>query len=230
MSVAVAPLPPSPEAHVSRTGAARTTEVERDEGVGRDEGSETLLVRRGHLGASGRHMSLGRGLNQASTAAIDPRRFRRVLGHLPTGVTVIAAYGVDAPVGMTANSVTSVSLDPPMILFCPAKSSSTWPRIRATGAFCVNVLAGHHEELTRQFAAKGIDRFSGVAYEERPTGPALIDAIAWIECVLYSEQEAGDHMIALARVISIETRAVADPEPLVFFRGRYGSFRTPAPH
>jgi 3-hydroxy-9,10-secoandrosta-1,3,5(10)-triene-9,17-dione monooxygenase reductase component len=157
---------------------------------------------------------------------IDPRRFRDVLGHLPTGVTVIASNGPDGPVGMAANSVTSVSLDPPMILFCPAKSSTTWPDLRATGAFCVNILAGHHEELTRQFAAKDTDRFAGVDYTRRETGPALADAVAWVECRLRDEHEAGDHTIVVAEVVAIEAAEARDLEPLVFFRGRYGSFRT----
>jgi len=156
---------------------------------------------------------------------IDAGHFRQVLAHLPTGVTVIAAHGEHGPVGMTANSVTSVSLDPPLILFCPAKSSTTWPKIRAAGAFCVNVMAGHHEEITRQFAAKKADRFAGVACVSRRTGPALCDAVAWIECTMSDEREAGDHTIVVARVVAIE--AAPEVEPLVFFRGSYGSFRSP---
>lgn len=162
----------------------------------------------------------------SSMVDIDPRRFREVLGHLPTGVTVIASHGADGPVGMAANSVTSVSLDPPMILFCPAKSSTTWPALRDSGAFCINILAGHHEVLTRQFAAKDADRFAGVAYERRGTGPALAEAVAWIECRLRHEHDAGDHTIVVADVVAIEAADGVDLEPLVFFRGRYGSFRT----
>jgi flavin reductase (DIM6/NTAB) family NADH-FMN oxidoreductase RutF len=158
---------------------------------------------------------------------IEAGRFRHVLGHLPTGVTVVAANGAEGPVGMAANSVTSVSLDPPMILFCPAKSSSTWPRIRAVGEFCVNVLANHHEELSRRFAAKDADRFAGVRYEHRPTGPAIAGAVAWIECRLDDEHEAGDHTIAVARVVAIEAPPAVSHDPLVFFCGRYGSFRGP---
>jgi flavin reductase (DIM6/NTAB) family NADH-FMN oxidoreductase RutF len=149
-------------------------------------------------------------------------RFRHVLGHLPTGVTVVTAHGPDGPVGMAANSVTSLSLDPPMILLCPARSSSTWPEIRAAGRFCVNVMAGHHEEVTRQFARRGEDRFTGVPVSERPAGPALDDAVAWLECRLRDEHEGGDHTIVVADVLAIE--AAAEALPLVFFRGRYGSF------
>jgi 3-hydroxy-9,10-secoandrosta-1,3,5(10)-triene-9,17-dione monooxygenase reductase component len=165
-------------------------------------------------------------MNMERSVQIDTTHFREVLAHLPTGVTVITAHGEDGPVGMAANSVTSVSLDPPLILFCPAKTSSTWPTIRAAGAFCVNVMAGHHEEVTRQFATKEADRFAGVDFANRPTGPALDDAVAWIECTIQREHDAGDHTIVVARVVAIE--AAPSGEPLVFFRGSYGSFRAPS--
>jgi 3-hydroxy-9,10-secoandrosta-1,3,5(10)-triene-9,17-dione monooxygenase reductase component len=154
---------------------------------------------------------------------IDPGAFREVLAHLPTGVTVVTAHAEGGPAGMAANSVTSVSLDPPLILFCPARTSTTWPSIRAAGAFCVNILAEHHVEITRLFAARGVDRFAQVDYESRPTGPALTDAVAWLECRLEAEHDAGDHTIVVARVVAME--AASGVEPLVFFRGAYGSFR-----
>lgn len=141
-------------------------------------------------------------------------------------MTVITAFGADGePTGMAANSVTSLSLDPPLILFCPARSSTTWPKIRAAGRFCVNVMAGHHEETTRRFALKDTERFAGVAYAERPTGPGLAEAVAWIECEIADEFDGGDHTIVTGRVVGLE--GVPDVEPLVFFRGRYGSFRAP---
>src|SRR4051812_36286935 len=107
---------------------------------------------------------------------IVPERYREVLGHLPTGVTVIAAHTPAGPTGMAANSVTSVSLDPPLLLFCPAKTSTTWPSIRDAGRLCVNVMAGHHEELCRQFARRDADRFLGVPWHRRDGGPALDEA------------------------------------------------------
>jgi 3-hydroxy-9,10-secoandrosta-1,3,5(10)-triene-9,17-dione monooxygenase reductase component len=157
--------------------------------------------------------------------AIDPLEFRRVLGHLATGVTVLTAYGEDGPVGMAANSVVSVSLDPPLILFCPAKSSSTWPTLRESGKFCVNVMAHHHEDVTRRFALRDVDRFAGLEYLERPCGPVLEDAVAWIECDLRDEHDAGDHTIVVAKVLELD--AFEDRLPLVFFRGRYGAFVEP---
>jgi 3-hydroxy-9,10-secoandrosta-1,3,5(10)-triene-9,17-dione monooxygenase reductase component len=164
-------------------------------------------------------------IGMSEVSDIDPQRFRDVLGHLPTGVTIVTAHGKAGPVGMAANSVTSVSLQPPLILICPARTSTTWPSIRDAGAFCVNVMAGHHEELTRHFAASEVDRFAGVETKDFDTGPALKDAVAWIECRIRDEHDAGDHTIVVADVLAVE----ADPEsaPLVFFRGSYGTFQRP---
>lgn len=153
---------------------------------------------------------------------IDPVEFRHVLGHLATGVTVLTAYGEDGPVGMAANSVASVSLEPPLVLFCPAKSSTTWPSLRAAGKFCVNVMSGHHAELTRRFAMKDLDRFTGLDYVDSPAGPALDEAVAWIQCSLRDEHDAGDHSIVVADVLELE--AFDERDPLLFFRGRYGTF------
>jgi 3-hydroxy-9,10-secoandrosta-1,3,5(10)-triene-9,17-dione monooxygenase reductase component len=157
------------------------------------------------------------------TAHIDPSHYRRVLAHLPTGVSVVTASGPEGPIGMAANSVTSVSLDPPLVLLCPAKTSATWPDIRSAGTFCINVMARQHEEITRRFATKDVDRFADVDYEDRTSGPVLREALAWIECQLQTEHDAGDHLIAVARVRAMDA-AVGVADPLVFFRGGYGSF------
>jgi flavin reductase (DIM6/NTAB) family NADH-FMN oxidoreductase RutF len=161
-------------------------------------------------------------------AAIDPADYRQVLAQLPTGVTVITAHGAGGPLGMAANSVTSVSLNPPLVLFCPSRSSSTCPGIRAAGAFCINVMARHHEAITRGFAARTGDRFANLAREDRHAGPGLVEALAWIECLVEDEHDAGDHTIVVARVTAIEA-ASALGDPLVFFRGAYGSFAAGAP-
>jgi flavin reductase (DIM6/NTAB) family NADH-FMN oxidoreductase RutF len=124
---------------------------------------------------------------------------------------------------MAANSVTSVSLDPPLVLVCAAKSSTTWPGIRASGRFCLNVMAAGHEAICRRFAAKGSERFGGVEWHSRPAGPGLDEAVAWIECALREEHDAGDHVIAVADVLALEAAGEAH-SPLVFFRGRYGTF------
>ncbi|HWI71478.1 MAG TPA: flavin reductase family protein [Baekduia sp.] len=164
----------------------------------------------------------------AEPPAIDASDFRRVFSHLPTGVSVLTAHSADGPVGMAANSVTSVSLDPPLVLFCPAKSSTTWPAIRRSGAFCINVMASHHEAVTRAFATRGANRFAAVRASNRPAGVALDGALAWIECRIQDEHDAGDHTIVVARLTAIEI-ASEPSAPLVFFRGVYGSFLTGAP-
>lgn len=163
--------------------------------------------------------------SNASAAAVASAEFRRVLGLLPTGVTILTAHGANGPVGMTANSFTSVSLDPPLVLVCPAKSSATWESIRTAGKFCVNILAGHHEALSRRFAGGSPNRFEGVTWEPRDCGPAITDSVAWINVALLAEHDAGDHTIAVGRVLSLE--AAAASHTLVFFRGQYISVESP---
>lgn len=159
---------------------------------------------------------------------IDSQRFRHVLGHFPTGVVVATAID-DAgdPAGMAVGSFTSVSLDPPLIAFLPAKSSSSFPRIRAAGSFCINVLADYQEEVCRSFAARGGEKFAGVGWHPAPGGAPVLDGVvAWIDCDIEDVLESGDHYIVLGRVRSL---AVAnDASPLLFFRGGYGQFRTPS--
>ncbi|MBS1678827.1 MAG: flavin reductase family protein [Actinobacteria bacterium] len=158
----------------------------------------------------------------SDSGGVDAAHFRRVFGHLPTGVTVVTAFGVEEPVGMAANSVTSVSLEPPLLLLCPARASTTWPSLRERGRFCVNVLAHDHEGLSRRFAASGIDRFAGVPWHRRQAGPALDGAVAWIDCEIDAEHAAGDHTVVIARVLDLGVSGAY--RPLVFFGGRYGTF------
>lgn len=162
------------------------------------------------------------GAAPAPTDAIDPASFRAVLGSFATGVVVVAALADDEPVGMSANSFASVSLDPPLVLFCAAHTSSTWPRLRAAGAFAVSVLGQDQESVCRGFARKGVDRFEGVGWSPSPAGhPVLDDALVWLDCTLEAVHQAGDHEIAVARVTALSPEPAADAEPLVFFRGRY---------
>jgi flavin reductase (DIM6/NTAB) family NADH-FMN oxidoreductase RutF len=163
------------------------------------------------------------GLRLSASPSIDGARFREVLAHVPTGVTIITSNSADGPTGMTANSFTSVSLSPPLVLFCPAKSSSTWPTIRSAGTFCVNVMASHHEQLIRQFAHKAVDRFAGVAYTPGQEAPALDGAAVWLMCRIHAEYDAGDHTVVVAEVTRLDART--DTEPLVLCRGRYGRFQ-----
>ncbi|MEU9887366.1 flavin reductase family protein [Sphaerisporangium sp. NPDC051011] len=155
-------------------------------------------------------------------AAADSRHFRNVLGRFATGVVAITAIdpATGEPCGIAANSFTSVSLDPPLVAFCVAHTSTTWPRLRSAGRMCVNVLAEHHEDVSRQLAARGPDKFAGLAWTFSPGGHPLIDeTLAWIDCSIEAEHVAGDHIIVVARVHDLG--AHADRGPLVFFRGSY---------
>lgn len=157
-------------------------------------------------------------------AAFDSRRFRAVLGHFPTGVAAVTAVDDDGePIGMAVGSFTSVSLDPPMVAFLPDKGSSTFPRIREAGSFCVNVLSADQEHICRQFATRGGDKFAGLRWTPSRSGAPILDGIvAWIDCELTDVVEAGDHYIALG---SVRELSVASPRlPLLFFQGGYGKF------
>jgi flavin reductase (DIM6/NTAB) family NADH-FMN oxidoreductase RutF len=161
--------------------------------------------------------------SEDATGGIDAAHFRTVLGHFPTGVTVITAMGDDGPTGLAVGSFFSVSLDPPLVGFCPNKASSSWPSIRSKGVFCVNILAEDQEDLCRVFAAKGGDKFAGVGYHTSSTGsPRLHDVLAWIDCEIDAVHDAGDHEICIGRVKELEVERREGP--LVFFRGGYGRF------
>lgn len=158
-------------------------------------------------------------------AAIDGRLFRDVLGTWATGVTVITATDDSEPVGLAANSFTSVSLDPPLVLFCAGKSSSTWPRIENSGAYAVNVLAEDGAEVSKVFAAKDADRFAQLDYREGATGsPILEDALAYLDCEIESKHDAGDHILVVGRVVDLGIQRDED-RPLIFFRGGYGNLK-----
>jgi flavin reductase (DIM6/NTAB) family NADH-FMN oxidoreductase RutF len=158
------------------------------------------------------------------TTPFDAARFRQVLGHFPTGVTVIttAAPG-ESPTGLAVGSFSSVSLDPPLVAFMPAKTSTSWPKIEAAGAFCVNILAEDQEDVCRVFAGKGDDKFAGLGWKPGHQGaPIIDDVLAWIACDIDAVHEAGDHYIVVGAVRDLEI--VHEGRPLVFFRGGYGRF------
>ena len=152
----------------------------------------------------------------------DPLAYRGVLGHFATGVVVVASTGPDGPAGMAANSFTSISLDPPLVAFAADNASTTWPRLRTAGAFAISILGGDQEGLARGFASRGVDRFQGVTWHHSPQGhPVLDGALAWLDCRIETVQPAGDHELALARVLDLSRDVDPGAAPLVFFRGRY---------
>ena len=162
-------------------------------------------------------------MTEEALSPFDSAQFRKVLGHFPTGVTIVTGWAGDVPAGFTIGSFTSVSLDPPLVLFCAASTSSTWPRIRAAGHYCVNILREDAEEMCRSFAEKGADRFAGVGYTLGASGAPVLDAsLAYIDCDIEAEHEAGDHVIVVGRVHDLDV--AHEGRPLLFFRGGYGRF------
>lgn len=155
---------------------------------------------------------------------LDPTWFRAVLGQFPTGVAIVTGLDSDgSPAGLSVGSFTSVSLDPPLVAFLPDKASTSWPRIAPTGRFCVNVLARGQQDLALRFAASGGDKFDGLGWRPASTGSPIIDGVvAWIDCETDAVHDAGDHEIVVGRVLELDSEAENDP--LVFFRGAYGSF------
>lgn len=147
-------------------------------------------------------------------------KFRDVLGRFCTGVTVVTSLSEGEPVGMTCQSFTSVSLDPPLVLFCPAKGSRAWPLMQRAGYFCVNLLAHEQLELSNAFAAKGTDKFADVTWRPSATGAPLLDGVlGWVDCTIYAVHEAGDHYVVIGRVMDLGVEEA--PHPLLFYRGSY---------
>jgi 3-hydroxy-9,10-secoandrosta-1,3,5(10)-triene-9,17-dione monooxygenase reductase component len=152
---------------------------------------------------------------------VDPGALWDVLGRFASGVTVVTALTADGPAGFTCQSFSSLSLDPPLVAFAPARTSQTWPALRAIGRFCVNVLAEGQDAVSQNFARSGGDKFAGVPWSPSAHGsPVLDDVVAWIDGELWAEYDGGDHSIVVARVLDLG----ADPErrPLLFHRGSYG--------
>lgn len=159
-----------------------------------------------------------------TTTQIDSADFRRVLGQYPTGVCAITATEADGTqVGLTVGSFTSVSIDPPLVGFFPDRGSSSWPRIARIGRFCVNVLSSEQEHVCRAFATRGGDKFAGLTHEPSALGsPIIDDALAWIDCEVYSVSDAGDHLFVLGLVRELKVGTAGSP--LLFCQGGYGRF------
>jgi flavin reductase (DIM6/NTAB) family NADH-FMN oxidoreductase RutF len=145
--------------------------------------------------------------------------FRTVLGRLPTGVVVVTGGGPDQPSALVVGSFMSVSLEPPLVAVCVAKTSTSWPAIEAGGSFCANILGEGQEDLAKRFARSGGDKFAGVGWTPAPaTGsPLLDDVAAWIDCRIYTRYEAGDHWLVLGEVL--ELHGLAESGALVFHSG-----------
>lgn len=159
---------------------------------------------------------------------LTPLELRRALGRFATGVTVVTALGPEGkPLGLTANSFTSVSMDPPLVLWCLASHSHNLQAFMEAPSFAINVLASHQQDVCRQFADPQIaDRFAQVDWWPGPQGnPLLAEALVRMECERWQAHEAGDHVIFIGRITALDTQA---GDPLVFSAGKLGGFQAPA--
>lgn len=150
----------------------------------------------------------------------DPRSFRNALGCFTTGITVVATRVNGTPIGMTVNSFTSVSLDPPLVLFCLGRDSRNYDTFATADAFAFSILAEDQQELSTRFARSDHqDRFTGVGHDAGVTGsPLLHGALAALDCRRERAVEMGDHTILIGRVVDLR---MGKGRPLLYFRGGY---------
>jgi 3-hydroxy-9,10-secoandrosta-1,3,5(10)-triene-9,17-dione monooxygenase reductase component len=159
-------------------------------------------------------------LSAPQPRSIDARSFRDALGTFATGVAFVTAAPDGEPTGLIVNSLTSVSLTPPLVAFCPSRCSLTWSRMRRAGRFGINVLGRRHEPFVRRAAPAGADRFAGLDWQLGRSGvPLVTGALACLECEIVAEHAAGDHWIAVLRVDDLDVSPL--PDPLVCFGGAF---------
>jgi 3-hydroxy-9,10-secoandrosta-1,3,5(10)-triene-9,17-dione monooxygenase reductase component len=157
----------------------------------------------------------------AALTADESARFRQVLGHFCTGVTVITTMDANGPAGFACQAFSALSLDPPLVLFCPSRTSATWQRIERSGHFCANMLDASQRELARVFGTPGADKFAGVGWSPSASGAPILDGVlTWVGCTVLAVHDAGDHNVVIGSVT--ELGPCRPGEPLLFYRGRYG--------
>lgn len=157
---------------------------------------------------------------------IDPRAFREALGGFASGVVVVSGMSDGEPMGLTCQAFTSLSIDPPLVAFCPALSSVTWRRIRTAGAFCANVLADGQREVSDLFGQRRDDKFQRISWRPGLTGMPLIEGAAvHIECEIEDVHPGGDHEVVVGRVVALAGDAARGP--LLYHRGRYATLAVP---
>jgi flavin reductase (DIM6/NTAB) family NADH-FMN oxidoreductase RutF len=156
---------------------------------------------------------------------LEPAELRRVFSAFPSGVTAVAALVDGAPVGMTVSSFTSVSLDPPLVSVCVARTSTTWPVLREAAWLGLSVLAADQADACRQLSAYGVDRFAGLGWRATPDGAVVLDgASAWLVCGADAQHSAGDHDIVVLRVRDLGVDH--DIRPLVFHASQFRRLET----
>jgi 3-hydroxy-9,10-secoandrosta-1,3,5(10)-triene-9,17-dione monooxygenase reductase component len=159
---------------------------------------------------------------------IEQACFCTTLGHFATGVTVVTALDGGTPVGFACQAFAALSLDPPLILFCPSKTSRTWPVIKRAGQCCVNVLTNTQRDISTVFGTAGAAKFAEVPWTPAPSGaPVLNGVLTWIDCAVRQVHPAGDHYVVIGEVTALGGRS--DERPLLFYRGGYTATEPPAP-
>ena len=155
---------------------------------------------------------------------IDATHLRNILGHYPTGVSVVTAIDeVGEPAGMVVGSFTSVSLDPPLIAYFASRTSGSYAKLQSSSHFCVNVLAHDQRELCQRFSRKTGNKFDGTRWAPSPSGSPILDGVlAWIDCEVDSIVPAGDHWMVMGRITGLGV--ANDDVPMVFARGSFGCF------
>jgi len=155
-------------------------------------------------------------------APIDPRLFRDTLGHFASGITIISGTDAEGPIGFTCQAFYGVSIEPPLVSFSVMENSTTYPRIRETGTFAVNVLAHHQDRVSNQFSKKGTDKWAGIEWQPTAAGnPAISDTAMWLDCDIWAEHTAGDHLVVIGLVKEMSSAEWHRHEPLMFFKGEY---------
>lgn len=166
---------------------------------------------------------------------VDPRTFRNVLGQFCTGITVITTMaagstdgesaqrtGEPVPVGFACQSFAALSLQPPLVLFCPTAGSRSWQAIAAGGKFCVNILHEKQKDVATRFGSKVADKFDGIKWTPSRLGmPVITGALAHIDCTVHSVHDGGDHLVVFGAVQALSDVPRVKPRPLLFYRGGY---------
>ena len=163
-------------------------------------------------------------MSEAVAAKFNGADFRKAMGNFCTGVTIVTGVHGGAALGFAAQSFVSLSLQPPLVAVCPAKTSSSWPRIRDAGSFCINILAADQLVVCQTMAQSGADKFADIDWRGGVTGaPIIHGGLAYVDCRLVDEHEAGDHTIAVGQVVDFKL-VDGTAQPLLFMRGGYGVF------
>ena len=157
-----------------------------------------------------------------SSTAVEPLHFREALGHYASGITVITSLVDEEPIGFTCQSFYSVSMSPPLVSFSVMSGSASYSKIRQAGRFAVNILSNEQVRISNQFARRGADKWHGIEWRESPLGnPLIAGSLHWLDCEIYAEHAAGDHVIVIGEVKALNLQEAVATQPLLYFKGQY---------